>query len=66
MAREVQLVLLPREGGRRGCLEVAFRYSPMLLVGGDLFDVVATADGNTAFFISDVWREVRHSLLRQP
>jgi len=54
MAREVQLGLLPREGGRRGRLDVAFRYFPMLCVGGDLFDVVETADGGTAFFISDV------------
>lgn len=54
MAREVQLGLLPREGGRRGRLDVAFRYFPMLWVGGDLFDVVEAADGSTAFFISDV------------
>jgi len=54
MAREVQLGLLPHEGGRRGRLNVAFRYFPMLWVGGDLFDVVESADGSTAFFISDV------------
>ncbi len=54
MAREVQLGLLPHEGGRRGRLDVAFRYFPMLWVGGDLFDVVEAADGSTAFFISDV------------
>ena len=54
MAGEVQVGLLPREGGRRGRLDVAFRYFPMLCVGGDLFDVVETADGGTAFFISDV------------
>ncbi|NOX54589.1 MAG: fused response regulator/phosphatase [Planctomycetes bacterium] len=53
MAREVQLGLLPREGGRRGRLQVAFRYFPMYFVGGDLFDVVESA-GGTAFFISDV------------
>jgi len=54
MAREVQLGLLPREGGRRGRLSVAFRYFPMFYVGGDLFDVVEGSDGTTAFFISDV------------
>ena len=54
MAREVQLALLPHEGGRKGRLNVAFRYFPMLWVGGDLFDVVESADGSTAFFISDV------------
>lgn len=54
MAREVQLGLLPREGGRKGRLDVIFRYFPMLWVGGDLFDVVENADGSTAFFISDV------------
>jgi len=54
MAREVQLGLLPREGGRRGRLDVAFCYFPMRFVGGDLFDVVVAPDGKTSFFISDV------------
>jgi sigma-B regulation protein RsbU (phosphoserine phosphatase) len=54
MAREVQLGLVPQEGGRRGRLDVAFRYIPMGWVGGDLFDVVENADGSTTFFISDV------------
>ena len=67
MAREVQLGLLPRKGGRWGRLQVAFRYLPMLWVGGDLFDVVAItlpspssqgeegkAVGGTLFFVSDV------------
>ena len=54
MAREVQLRLLPQEGGRRGCLDVVFRYIPLGMVGGDLFDVVENADGTTTFFISDV------------
>jgi sigma-B regulation protein RsbU (phosphoserine phosphatase) len=54
MAREVQLGLLPREGGRRGRLNVAFRYLPMRFVGGDLFDAVVAPDGKTSFYISDV------------
>ena len=54
MAREVQLGLLPREGGRKGRLDAAFRYFPMHWVGGDLFDVVENSDGSTALFISDV------------
>jgi len=54
MAREVQLALVPQEGGRRGRLDVVFRYIPMGWVGGDLFDVVENADGSTTFFISDV------------
>lgn len=54
MAREVQLGLVPQEGGRRGRLDVVFRYIPMGWVGGDLFDVVENADGSTTFFISDV------------
>jgi sigma-B regulation protein RsbU (phosphoserine phosphatase) len=54
MAREVQLGLLPREGGRRGRLHVAFRYLPMRFVGGDLFDVLVGPEGQTAFFVSDV------------
>jgi len=54
MARDLQLGLLPQEGGRRGRLNIAFRYFPMRCVGGDLFDVVENSDGSTAFFISDV------------
>jgi len=54
MARDLQLGLLPQEGGRRGRLDIAFRYFPMRWVGGDLFDVVGNSDGSTAFFISDV------------
>jgi len=54
MAREVQRGLLPRDGGRRGRLDVAFRYFPMRFVGGDLFDVLVAPDGRTSFFISDV------------
>jgi serine phosphatase RsbU (regulator of sigma subunit) len=54
LAREVQRGLLPREGGRHGRLQVAFRYLPMRWVGGDLFDVVAVAGGNTVVFVSDV------------
>jgi len=54
MAREVQRGLLPREGGRRGRLHLAFHYVPMRWVGGDLFDVLADEQGNTLFFVSDV------------
>lgn len=54
MAREVQRGLILQEGGRRGRLQVAFRYLPMHFVGGDLFDVCEDGQGRTLFFISDV------------
>lgn len=54
MARNVQHGLLPRDAGRKGSLNVAFRYVPTEQVGGDLFGVAEEPGGQATLFISDV------------
>jgi len=53
-AREIQAKLLPREIPRLPGLNIATRYAPMDLVGGDLYDFTVHSDGSLGVFIADV------------
>jgi hypothetical protein len=53
-ARQVQLGLFPAEHSIATHMEFAARCVPAWEVGGDLYDVFETADGDTAFVLGDV------------
>ena len=54
IARQVQLDLLPAGDSVAGDMEFAARCIPVWEVGGDLYDVFQTNDGETAFVLGDV------------
>jgi hypothetical protein len=54
VARQVQTALFPPENSAEVDTEFAARCVPAWEVGGDLYDVFATEDGETAFVLGDV------------
>jgi hypothetical protein len=54
LARQVQLDLFPDEGSLITHIHFAARCLPALQVGGDLYDVFETDNGETAFVLGDV------------
>ena len=53
-AREIQDSLVPGSGLKTEEIEVAFRYSPLLEVGGDFADFFTMPDGKIGLYVGDV------------
>lgn len=53
-ARSFQESLLPRESGTVGAVEIAARWKPSAVLGGDMFDYAPCGDDGASLLIADV------------
>ena len=54
LARKVQLALMPRPPKPRGVLQLAVRYKPANLLGGDVYDIYRLDNNRLGILVADV------------